>query len=574
LAELKAEVEKLAAAGKFQAADRAARDYSGAFAAETAAARAELANWVKDKAAEQAQLDAQQAQLKEARAAEARKRLTYLFDSVALLILQQDLAGAKELLLRSAREEQYAAVSNELAAAEIFIRELGGSRDRILKSFERQKGQTVRFQLRGGALETGTVLEVADGRVLLQQNVTGGTITREVKPDELSLAEKQQRVGGVETPETLAIKGLLALREKDPNGAAALFAKAGALEKEGKGAGLAAALARMTNALEAEQRETAARNALREILQLAGLADLPLEEITAETVKEREYPAGEVAKIRAALEAFNSRHGETKTAKTQAALLEALAAVKIQPAGQMSVDLGDGVKLELVWIQPGEFLMGSPANEADRKEDEEQHKVKITKGFWMGKYEVTQAQWEQVMGNNPTAREHVGKDRPVNWVSWSDCHQFLRKLNELVQNKKIKIKQGEFRLPTEAEWEYACRAGTKTRFCSGDKEDDLDAMGWCKENSGATTHAVGQKKANAWGLFDMHGNLGEWCEDYYANYPGGEVKDPTGPATSEAGLVFRGGNWLENHHTCRSAKRDFGAHKSCRVTIGLRVVLR
>jgi formylglycine-generating enzyme required for sulfatase activity len=237
----------------------------------------------------------------------------------------------------------------------------------------------------------------------------------------------------------------------------------------------------------------------------------------------------------------------------------------VRPAETQSVTATiAGVRFEFIPVNPGEFLMGSENGDSDERPV---HQVRITRPFELGKYEVTQGQWRAVMGGNPSYFKSCGEDCPVEQVSWDDVENFLDKLNE--RNDGY-----QYRLPTEAEWEYACRAGTKTRFCSGDKEDDLDAMGWCKENSGATTHAVGQKKANAWGLFDMHGNLGEWCEDYYANYPGGEVKDPTGPATSEAGLVFRGGNWLENHHTCRSAKRDFGAHKSCRVTIGLRVVLR
>ena len=184
--------------------------------------------------------------------------------------------------------------------------------------------------------------------------------------------------------------------------------------------------------------------------------------------------------------------------------------------------------------------MGSPPDEPRRSNNETQHQVKLTKGSYLGKYEVTQGQWEAVMGRNPSEFKNVGRDAPVEQVSWDDCQVFCRKLGV------------GFRLPTEAEWEYACRAGAKGPYAG-----DLDDMAWCGQNSGNTTHPVGLKKPNAWGLYDMHGNVAEWCHDWYGEYPVGAVTDPTGP---EAGQFRRnrGGSWGWGTGLCRSADRNCG----------------
>jgi formylglycine-generating enzyme required for sulfatase activity len=210
-----------------------------------------------------------------------------------------------------------------------------------------------------------------------------------------------------------------------------------------------------------------------------------------------------------------------------------------------AIDLGGGVKLEMVWVPAGEFDMGSPASETDRIDSETQHRVTLSKGFWMGKYEVTQEQWERVMGSNPS--NFKGARNPVEQVSWTDCQEFIGKVNRLVDG-------GGFRLPTEAEWEYACRAGTKTRFHTGDADGDLDGAGWYTGNSGDKTHPVGEKKANAFGLFDMHGNVWEWCLDWYGDYPTAAVTDPAGPGSGEIRVV-RGGCWVYDAWLCRSAFR-------------------
>ncbi|MDP6526969.1 MAG: formylglycine-generating enzyme family protein, partial [Kiritimatiellia bacterium] len=228
------------------------------------------------------------------------------------------------------------------------------------------------------------------------------------------------------------------------------------------------------------------------------------------------------------------------------------------PGQDLVVDLGGGTDLELVWIEPGSFMMGSPSSEEDRGSDETLHRVTLTKGFWMGKYELTQEQWQQVMGSNPS--KFKGTKNPVEQVSWDDCQEFLRKLN----GKGV---EGAFSLPTEAQWEYACRAGTTGAYAGS-----LDAMAWYGSNAGSKTQEIGAKRPNAWGLSDMHGNVWEWCQDRYGKYPTSSVTDPVG-ASSGSYRVLRGGSWINGAGRCRSARRDrnFPANRLSRD--GLRVVL-
>jgi len=224
---------------------------------------------------------------------------------------------------------------------------------------------------------------------------------------------------------------------------------------------------------------------------------------------------------------------------------------------QLTLDMGDGVNMEFVLIQPGSFMMGD-------QDFGPVHKVTITKPFYLGKYEVTQAQWEKVMGNNPS--RFKGAKNPVEQVSWEDCQEFVKKLGEL--NKAART----FRLPTEAEWEYACRAGSNTRYCFGDSDSSLGDYGWYSHNSANTTHPVGQKKPNVWGLHDMHGNVWEWCQDWDDTYKTNDQKDPVGRATGSA-HVMRGGSWYFYSNTPRSAFRNQLMPGKRDSELGLRVVM-
>jgi len=213
---------------------------------------------------------------------------------------------------------------------------------------------------------------------------------------------------------------------------------------------------------------------------------------------------------------------------------------------EFSLDLGGGVTLEMVLIPAGSFTMGDDSGDSDERPV---HRVTITKPFYLGKYEVTQEQWQAVMGNNPS--RFRGAKNPVEMVSWNDCQAFIAKLNQ-----KYAGTGRRFSLPSEAQWEYACRAGSTTRYGFGDDETALDEYGWFRNNSGGTTHPVGQKKPNGWRLHDMHGNVWEWCEDrydsgYYKNSP---TADPTGPASGSY-RVIRGGYWYADARYCGSALR-------------------
>ena len=214
-------------------------------------------------------------------------------------------------------------------------------------------------------------------------------------------------------------------------------------------------------------------------------------------------------------------------------------------AMEAKIDLGRDVKLEMVLIPAGKFKMGSPASEPGRQPNETQHEVSLTKPYYVGKYEVTQEQWERVMGNNPS--DFKGPRLPVTNVSWNDCQDCIRKLN-------VKT-NGGYRFLTETEWEYACRAGSTTAYSVGDKIMPVDAN--YNESGKGKPIAAGIYKPNGFGLYDMHGNVWEWCEDYYiSDYPIGAVTDPKGPGTGIS-HVLRGGSfyYFGYHFQTRSSFR-------------------
>lgn len=204
------------------------------------------------------------------------------------------------------------------------------------------------------------------------------------------------------------------------------------------------------------------------------------------------------------------------------------------------ITLPGGATMEMIWCAPGSFMMGSPATEEGRFEDEPIHHVTLTKGFWLGKYEVTQTQWQSVMRENRS--RFKAPDRPVDSVSWEDCQAFIRRANTTLG--------GMARLPTEAEWEYACRAGSGQPVAGTGHIGD---MAWYDSNSGSQTHPVGKNQKNAWGFYDMHGNVLEWCADWFSHAEGAAV-DPKGPTTGSF-RVLRGGCWFFYARDCRSAYR-------------------
>lgn len=286
---------------------------------------------------------------------------------------------------------------------------------------------------------------------------------------------------------------------------------------------------------------------------------------------------------------------------------------------QASKEITNSIGMKLVLIPKGTFQMGSPIEEdgADNDEeqlvspiedegadnDEEQHQVTISKDYYLGVTEVTQGQYEKVMGTNPSyfqkrvIRKSDSSMYPVEQVSWEDAVEFCKRLSDFPEEKKA---GRVYRLPTEAEWEYACRAGSKTAYGFGASSKSLGNYAWFENNSGikeldsdallakmknntgeysdtllsagCATHPVGEKKPNAWGLYDMHGNVWEWCSDWYGDYPKSAVNDPTG-AKEGSNRVRRGGSWYSEAAYCRSALR-YRFYPSSRINdIGFRVAL-
>jgi formylglycine-generating enzyme required for sulfatase activity len=218
--------------------------------------------------------------------------------------------------------------------------------------------------------------------------------------------------------------------------------------------------------------------------------------------------------------------------------------------------------MEFVLIPAGTFQMGS--NDSDAFDDEKPvHTVRITQPFYLGKYEVTQGQWQVVMGSNPS-KFTSDPNRPVENVSWEDVQEFIRRLN---------AREGgtTYRLPTEAEWEYAARAGTTTRWSFGDDASQLGRYARHDGNAGGPTHPVGQLQPNPWGLYDMHGNVWEWVQDWYGKYTSGTAVDPTGPSSGSR-RVNRGASWCNAARVCRSAVRNGDAPDYRRGNLGFRLL--
>ncbi len=273
--------------------------------------------------------------------------------------------------------------------------------------------------------------------------------------------------------------------------------------------------------------------------------------------------------------AFGEKVRENINQTPQATIIQKQAAEKANLPVEKKVDIGNDVNMSLVFIPAGEFEMGSPLEELKRDDDEAQHRIKITKPFYMGKFEVTQLQYRIIMNENPS--KFTGDNLPVHNVNWYEAARFIKRLSDRTGLK--------FRFPTEAEWEYACRAGTTTAFNTGETLDS-DLANYDGTEAYGTgiagkelkrTTKVGSYPPNAFGLYDMHGNVWEWCADVYDKnyYKVTPTNDPQGPQQNveDADRVIRGGAWNEKAHKCRSADRNNRSPKANQPIIGFRVVL-
>ncbi len=222
-----------------------------------------------------------------------------------------------------------------------------------------------------------------------------------------------------------------------------------------------------------------------------------------------------------------------------------------------------GMKFE--YIPPDTFMMGSLPDEPGRDKDERCYEVTLSQGFYMQTTEVTQGQWQAVMGKNPSNFFDCGDNCPVEGVSWYDVQQFIKELNK-------KENTAKYRLPTEAQWEYASRAGSVSWFCFGDDETKLKDYAWFQDNSQGKTHPVAQKKPNTWNLYDMHGNVWEWCKNWDGEYPSKATFDPTGPKKGSFRVV-RGGSWYYPLLDARCANRFYMLPGQSNYNLGFRLVM-
>jgi len=230
---------------------------------------------------------------------------------------------------------------------------------------------------------------------------------------------------------------------------------------------------------------------------------------------------------------------------------------------QWSKPLENSLGMQFMRVEPGTFAMGSPDYERHREQDETLHEVSLSQAYYLQRTPVTQRQWLELMGSNPS--DFKGPELPVENISWNDIMTlFLPRLNELGQ--------GVYRLPTEAEWEYAARAGSSQAYYLRDDASQLDSYAWYNNNSQYQTQPVGQKKPNAWGFYDLHGNVWEWCQDWYQGpYGPAAQQDPSGPVRG-LGRVMRGGSWFCNASACRSAARGYMLPETRIRLIGFRLV--
>ena len=266
-----------------------------------------------------------------------------------------------------------------------------------------------------------------------------------------------------------------------------------------------------------------------------------------------------------------------RTLLTALILLMAVAAIwaeetQVDEEGELSVRLPKGETMKFVWIEPGTFLMGSPKSEVNPTSDElPQHEVTISRGFYLGKYEIAQEQWASLMDTRPWRGERFAQDwrtYPAVYISWEDVMEFIARMNE-------QAGAAIYRLPTEAEWEYAARAGSTTPWSFGDRLRDLFRYAWFENNAWLAgrqfAHPVGLLLPNPWGLYDIHGNVWEWVQDWHGDYDEAPQVDPPGPAAGTL-RVCRGGSFTSSYQDQRSASRSANLPEERFSNVGARIL--
>ena len=506
--------------------------------------------------------------------AAALKRVGVLLDRIDSAA-RDNPAKAKELAEAALEDPALKPAGSALTAAArvgILVGELGGrQRAALARNLERLVGQRIILETKHGR-KGGKVKSADSTQIVLDKSFTIGDTTRR-RPDEIvpitdltgNTLERYRPELSPRTPDEAVACAILAMVERDAAAMAAALKRAEGhpLHK------------RYADRL-AGQREDFAKAAWRPIALYAAKSRLT---------------AAERKKVSALLEAFQRDYGTTQFAASRSKVIARLGppALRVHTKWPFSaaeaqrrqketaatlgipvvktIHLGGGVKLEMVLIPAGEFIMGSPKDQAQRSNSDTRRKVRLTKPFYMGKYELTQGQWVRLMGQNPSTFK--SRRNPTEEVSWNDCQGFLERLNA-----RLKV-NGTFTLPTDAEWEYACRAGTTTPFYTGKTISMAEANYKGENRSRDKTTPVGSFQPNAFGLYDMHGNVWEWCHDYYSGtyYESSPKDDPKGPATGW-NRVARGGCWLNARWYCGSAHRHMINPTARYSSVGLRVVLR
>ena len=534
-------------------------------------AEAQAADAKKEAAAEAAKTEAaavaaakQKADDDEAKAAAVSKAVANPLLDILDPIAAQLLAGRATTAAKSWREarnapelkpfaKDLATVDSQLAAAT--------SLDAvILASFRKDIGKSETIFLRKGKVQ-GKILEVSSQGIKMAVLLPGGkgTMGRTVKLQELSIREELRRLGKGDTPEQNLMRGLLAVEADRLDVARKLFDKAGGP--------LAAALATALAELENKEAETAADLAARKLLRTIArsTSSQKRDDIIREVrVKCSKSPAN-IQQAKKLLGKYEKEYGETETGKKWIALVRA--AIPVPKPGKNwtvpNLDMG------FVPVASGSFKMGANEMSVSLRPV---HAVRISRNFWIGKYEVTQAEYKQLTGKNPS--EFKAPGNPVESVSWYNAMAFCAKLTDR-ERHAVRLPAGyEYRLPTEAEWEYAARGGANNQDYTYSGSYAPEEVAWFDANSEKKTHPVGGKRANKFGVYDMSGNVWEWClgwydEVYYGKSP---REDPRGPSSGSR-RVFRGGSWGYSGSHCRVAVRNCRTPSDVLNNVGFRVVL-